>query len=146
MRITTRVGLVAVVAAALVSGRVLAQGCVAAHSNQRPINELVKVYDGSSPGGWSIHNLTIDIGYRVFNSNKYFIGDQEIARPTAVRNHQNIFDIGVEYRFTPLWSFIADVPVFEPNGPTPPRLFSQIITSVPSGWPPVVGVELNQMS
>ena len=113
MRNTTRfVWLAVVVTTAFVSGRALAQGCVAAHSNQRPINELVKIYDGGSPGGWSIHNLTVDIGYRVFNSNKYFIGDQEIARPTAVRNHQNIFDIGVEYRFTPLWSFIADVPVF----------------------------------
>ncbi len=114
MRNRTRAGWLFVSAVTLiVSGRALAQGCVAAHSTQRPINELVKMYDGSSPGGWSIHNLTVDIGYRVFNSNKYFIGDQEIARPTAVRNHQNIFDIGVEYRFTPQWSFIADVPVFD---------------------------------
>src|SRR6202042_3469711 len=89
------------------------QGCVAAHSNQRTMDQLVKSDGGGAQGGFSIHNLTVDIGYRVFNSNKYFIGDQEIARPTAVRNHQNIFDIGVEYRFTPLWSFIADVPVFD---------------------------------
>ncbi len=38
------------------------------------------------------------------------------------------------------------VPVWLPNGCTPPLLFSQIISSVPSGWPGVVGVELNQMS
>jgi len=77
------------------------------------MDELVRAYDGGTRSGWSIHNLTVDIGYRVFNSNKYFIGDQEIARANAIRNHQNIFDIGVEYRFTPQWSFIADVPVFD---------------------------------
>ena len=88
------------------------QGCVAAHSNQRSMDELVRSLDGGTKYGWSIHNLTVDIGYRFFNSNKYFIGDEEIARPNAIRNHQNIFDVGVEYRFTPQWSFIADVPVF----------------------------------
>ena len=59
------------------------------------------------------HNLTVDIGYRVFNSNKYFQGTNEIARPTAIRNHQNIFDVGIEYVLTPRWSLIADVPVFD---------------------------------
>ncbi|MGA9668753.1 MAG: hypothetical protein WBQ94_06065, partial [Terracidiphilus sp.] len=58
------------------------------------------------------HNLTVNIGYRVFNSNKYFQGTNEIARPTAVENHQNIFDIGVEYRLNHRWSLIADVPVY----------------------------------
>ena len=45
MRNTTRfVWLAVVVMTVLVSGRAaLAQGCVAAHSNQRPINELVKI-------------------------------------------------------------------------------------------------------
>ena len=40
----------------------------------------------------------------------------------------------------------VEVPVRDPNGCTPPRLLSQIMISVPSGWPGVVGVELNQMS
>ncbi|HMF63436.1 MAG TPA: hypothetical protein VK608_05055, partial [Edaphobacter sp.] len=93
--------------------RGLAQGCVAAHTNQRTMSELVKTYDGGSFGGWSIHNLTVDIGYRMFNSNKYFVGDAELVRANAIRNHQNIFDVGVEYRFTPRWSFIADVPVYD---------------------------------
>jgi hypothetical protein len=105
--------LMAVASVSFAGARVLAQGCVAAHSNQRSMDVLVKDYDGGSHGQWSIHNLTVDIGYRVFNSNKYFIGDEEIARPTVVRNHQNIFDIGVEYRFSPRWSFIADVPVYD---------------------------------
>ena len=98
---------------AAASAAMYGQGCVAAHANQRTMSELVKLYDGGSHGEWSIHNLTVSIGYRVFNSNKYFIGDQEIARPNAVRNHQNIFDIGLEYRVSPRWSLIADVPVFD---------------------------------
>jgi hypothetical protein len=106
---------VVALAATAVAGdlRAAAQGCVAAHSNQRSMDELVRAFDGGTRYGWSIHNLTVDVGYRFFNSNKYFIGDQEIARQNAIRNHQNIFDIGVEYRFTPQWSFIADVPVFD---------------------------------
>jgi hypothetical protein len=97
---------------ALVSTKTYAQGCVAAHSNQRAFNELFASDQGGAISPFSIHNLTVDIGYRVFNSNKYFVGTNEIARPTAVRNHQNIFDIGVEYRLSPRWSLIADVPVY----------------------------------
>lgn len=98
---------------AVASATGVAQGCVAAHANQRSMDELVRAFDGGTRHGWSIHNLTVDVGYRVFNSNKYFIGDEEIDRKNVIRNHQNIFDIGVEYRFTPQWSFIADVPVFD---------------------------------
>ena len=44
----------------------LAQGCVAAHSNQRVISQLV-TSDGGRPSSlWSIHNLTLNLGYRVF--------------------------------------------------------------------------------
>ena len=96
----------------LAGTRVWAQGCVAAHSNQRVLDELVAPNMGGAPSPFSMHNLTVNIGYRVFNSNKYFRGSTEIPRPTAVRNHQNIFDIGVEYRLNPRWSLIADVPVF----------------------------------
>jgi len=88
------------------------QGCVAAHSNQRVLDELISPTPESAPSPFSIHNLTVNIGYRVFNSNKYFQGSNEIARPTAVENHQNIFDIGVEYRLNNRWSIIADVPVY----------------------------------
>src|ERR1700761_739927 len=95
------------------TGRALAQGCVAAHVNQRVISDLVTTDGGRPTSLFSIHNLTLDLGYRVFNSNKYFQGDNEIPRPNAVRNHQNIFDIGVEYRLSPRWSLVADVPVFD---------------------------------
>jgi len=98
-------------AAAFGMGSAWGQGCIAAHSTQRTMDELVSGND-HSPGGLSIHNLTVTVGYRVFNSNKYFVGTEEINRPNAVRNHQNIFDIGVEYKLTPRWSLIASAPVF----------------------------------
>ena len=112
---------------ALGTGYAWAQGCVAAHSTQRPFDELISTHlskdtlpgtNGSVKAGmpdaaprWE-DNLTVDIGYRVFNSNKYFQGSTEIPRASAVENHQNIFDVGVEYRLSPRWSLIADVPVF----------------------------------
>lgn len=89
-----------------------AQGCVAAHSNQRVIDGLMNFDSGGTVSSKWEHNLTVDIGYRVFNSNKYFQGSTEIARPTAIRNHQNIFDVGIEYVVSPRWSLIADVPVY----------------------------------
>jgi hypothetical protein len=95
------------------SSSAFAQGCVAAHTNQRVMGQLITFDTGGAPGRFSIHNLTATIGYRVFNSNKYFIGDQEIPRANATENHQNIFNIGLEYRLSPRWSLIADVPVYD---------------------------------
>jgi hypothetical protein len=108
-----RVLVLAVVAGvALMESRVYAQGCVAAHSNQRVIEGLMSFDSaGGTSSKWQ-HNLTVNIGYRVFNSNKYFQGSKEIPRPTAIRNHQNIFDVGIEYTLNPRWSLIADVPVY----------------------------------
>jgi hypothetical protein len=77
------------------------------------MGQLITFDTSAAPGRFSIHNLTVAIGYRVFNSNKYFIGDEEIPRPNAIRNHQNIFNIGLEYRLSPRWSLIADVPVYD---------------------------------
>lgn len=100
-------------AVAFTGVQAFAQGCVAAHSNQRTMDQLVKSDDGGYTfSGFSIHNLTLDLGYRVFNSNKYFQGSTEIPRPSAVENHQNIFDIGLEYRLSPRWSIIGDIPVY----------------------------------
>ena len=91
-----------------------AQGCVAAHSNQRSFDELMTGGGEVSPSGshnW-IHNLTVDVGYRVFDSNKYFQGSTEIPRPSAVENHQNIFDVAFQYQLSHRWSIIGDIPVF----------------------------------
>jgi hypothetical protein len=97
---------------ALGGSKAQSQGCVAAHSNQRVQDELVSTDAGGTVSPFWLHNLTLDIGYRVFNSNKYFQGTNEIPRPSAIENHQNIFDIGIEYRMSPRWSIIADVPVY----------------------------------
>jgi hypothetical protein len=101
-----------VLAATTASGAAgFAQGCVAAHSSQHSMDELVISDDGGS-GGLSIHSLTVDLGYRVYNSSKYFQGSREIVRYPAVENHQNIIDIGLQYRLSPRWSLLADVPVY----------------------------------
>src|SRR5260370_30871786 len=78
-----------------------AQGCVAAHANQRVMGQLITFDTGGTPGRFSIHNLTVAIAYRVFNSNKYFIGDDEIAPANAIENHQNLFNIALQYRLSP---------------------------------------------
>jgi hypothetical protein len=112
MKHTKYLLLIVVLGATAVSGKAgFAQGCVAAHSNQRNMDELVTSDDGGA-GSQSIHNLTVNVGYRVFNSSKYFQGSREIVRYPAVENHQNIIDIGLEYRVSPRWSLLADVPVF----------------------------------
>jgi hypothetical protein len=93
----------------------LGQGCVAAHSNQAPVDDLLSnaFRDWHSTDDNWIHRLTVNVGYRVFNSNKYFIGTQEIPRANAVRNHQNIFDVGIDFKLSRRWSLIANVPVFD---------------------------------
>src|SRR5579862_607162 len=108
----------AVAAITCAAPRAFGQGCVAAHSNQHSFDELVSSKFGPQPASnpderfhW-VHNLTVDLGYRVFNSNKYYQGSTEIARPSAVENHQNIFDVALEYRLNPRWSIIGDIPVF----------------------------------
>jgi hypothetical protein len=113
MKDAKRLSILLTIAGVALAGSVArGQGCVAAHSNQRVLDELVSTDTGGAVSPFWLHNLTLDIGYRVFNSNKYFQGSNEIARPSAIENHQNILDIGVEYRVSPKWSIIADVPVY----------------------------------
>jgi hypothetical protein len=113
MKNVKKLSMLPIVAGVTLAGfHVHAQGCVAAHGNQRAFDELLSADTGGAVSPSKLHNLTVNIGYRVFNSNKYFVGPNEIARSTAVENHQNIFDIGVEYRLSPRWSLIADVPVY----------------------------------
>lgn len=99
------------------AGSAAAQGCVAAHSDQPPMDEMLSnAYgSGSADGPSWLHHLTVTAGYRVFSSNQYFIGTHNIPRPMnrRVENHQNIWDVNVNYQLTRRWSFIADVPVFQ---------------------------------
>jgi hypothetical protein len=91
-----------------------AQGCVAAHSNQAPMDELCDsdTTRGVDGGAW-IHRLTVNVGYRVFSSEYYFVGTQELPKSPATENHQNIWDVGIDFRLTHRWSLIADVPVYD---------------------------------
>jgi hypothetical protein len=113
-RMLCQLRLSALALAVLIAGAVPAhaQGCVAAHSNQQSMDSLCGPGFDSTGHGW-MHRLTLNIGYRVFSSNKYFIGTNQIDRSSAVENHQNIWDVGVNYQATPRWSVIADVPIFD---------------------------------
>jgi hypothetical protein len=99
-----------------------AQGCIAARSNQGIIDELCDSDTVSSSSGrnhdpqW-LRRLTVNIGFREFNSFRHFIGTDEQTQRAVnhnqVENHQLLFDIGINYQISRRWSIIADVPVLQ---------------------------------
>src|SRR5260370_550370 len=99
-----------------------AQGCIAARSNQGIMDELCDGDTVSSSSGrnhdpeW-LRRLTVNIGFREFNSFRHFIGtDEQTQRAinhNQVENHQLLFDIGINYQLSRRWSIIADVPVLQ---------------------------------
>jgi hypothetical protein len=97
-----------------------AQGCVAAHSPQPVISGLdpgTQAQAHHYPGSGFLHGLTITTGYRVYNSWRHFIGtDEQKQREelhNAVLNHVNLFELDLNYQFTPRLSIIASVPGME---------------------------------
>jgi len=64
-------------------------------------------------GACFFHRPTLTIGYRNFSSEFYFIGTHEIPSSPAVENHQNIWDVDVDFRLSHRRSLIADVPAFQ---------------------------------
>ena len=107
--------------ALLLSARpALGQGCLAAHTSQGNVATIEsaasETHDGNGPD-WLRNKLTIDVGWRSFSSFRHFVGTRENVQRAInhnqIKNHQNIYDIGVEYSVTPQWSFIADVPVLD---------------------------------
>ena len=95
-----------------------AQGCVAARSNQGAMDELCgggSLYESSSPHepAW-LRRLTVNVGYRNFSSFRHFVGTDEQKQREILRNqvlnHQNLWDVGINYQLTRRWSVIADVP------------------------------------
>jgi hypothetical protein len=98
-----------------------ANGCVAARSNQGIMDELCGGGTAvSSPAdhdpAW-LRRLTVNIGFREFNSFRHFIGtDEQTQRElnhNQVENHQLLFDVGINYQISRRWSVIADVPVLQ---------------------------------
>jgi hypothetical protein len=134
--------LAAVVAAALLwsAPPAHAQGCLAAHANQRMMDELCTSSSEQSSGHSSgeradwIHNrLTVNLGFRTYSSFRHFVGTEEQVQRqiqhTQVENHQNIWNIGIEYRLNPRWSLIADVPVLQ-SSRNRPRNNPSFVTGV----------------
>jgi hypothetical protein len=98
-----------------------AQGCVAARSNQGIMDELcgggTMASSSSDRNPAWLRRLTVNLGFREFNSFRHFVGtDEQTQRElnhNQVENHQLIFDIGINYQISRRWSVIADVPVFQ---------------------------------
>lgn len=97
-----------------------AQGCVAAHSPQPVISGLdpgIQANDHHYAGSGLLHGLTVTTGYRVYNSFRHYIGtDEQKQREelhNAVLNHVNLFELDLNYQFTPRLSVIASIPGME---------------------------------
>jgi hypothetical protein len=97
-----------------------AQGCVAAHSPQPIIaglNPTSQFGMRSFYHGEWIHGLTITTGFRVYNSFRHYIGTveqkQREINKNAVVNHVDLFELDINYQFTPRVSFLASLPGLE---------------------------------
>lgn len=90
----------------------LAQGCVAAHSEQ-PIIAGLDATSQPRPSNL-LHGLSVTIGFRTYSSYKHYIGTvyqvQRAEMHNQVQNHVDLYDLGLSYQLTPRWSIIADIP------------------------------------
>ena len=99
-----------------VAAPVLAQGCLAAHTNTSIQGCLM---DNHASVGELLHNhpLTVEVDWRSFSSFRHFSGEVEnIQREilnTQIKNHQNIYNVNVDLQLTPRWSVNAFVPVLQ---------------------------------
>ena len=91
-----------------------AQGCVAAHSPQPIIaglNPTSQFGSHSFANGEWLHNLTLTVGYRAYNSFRHYVGTEEQVQreinKNAIVNHVNLFELDVNYQVTPRLSVIA---------------------------------------
>jgi hypothetical protein len=99
-----------------------AQGCVAAHTNQGVMSELCSGNDDhehmqAMGSHWIKNRLTVNVGWRSFSSFRHFVGTNENKQRAVlgnqIKNHQNLYDIGLQYDLTRQWSILADLPVIE---------------------------------
>ncbi|HET8966837.1 MAG TPA: hypothetical protein VFN20_11515, partial [Candidatus Acidoferrum sp.] len=100
---------------------VRAQGCVAARSNQGIMDELcgggtASTLAANRDPAW-LRRLTVNVGFREFNSFRHFVGtDEQTQRErlhNQIENHQLIFDVGINYQLSRRWSILVDVPVLQ---------------------------------
>jgi len=94
------------------------QGCVAAHTEQPLVSGLdptnrEQAFHG---GGWAerLHNLSISVGFRTYNSYAHYVGTDYQARRALlhnqVQNHVNLYDLSFNYQLTPRFSIVGDIP------------------------------------
>lgn len=80
------------------------------------MNDLCDGGSSYASGSHWYNRLTVNIGYRNFSSFRHFVGtDEQEQREelgNQIKNHQNIWDVGINYQVSPKWSIIANVPVF----------------------------------
>lgn len=97
------------------------QGCVAAHSPQPLVAGLTtNVMDEAGHSGKGsrlegmLHNLSVTIGFREYNSFRHYVGTVEqlrrAARHNQVQNHVDLMDLQISYRLSPRWSMMFDLP------------------------------------
>jgi hypothetical protein len=108
----------------LISGtfsRANGQGCIAARSSQGILGELcgqgTLSHDDKDHNPLWLRRLTVNVGFREFNSFRHFVGTVEQTQRgvlhNQVLNHQLLFDLGLNYQLSRRWSVIADVPVLQ---------------------------------
>jgi hypothetical protein len=113
-RLKATTALAAVTIAAF-SSHAFAQGCVAAHSPQPTISGLDPSGSHTTLGG--LHGLTVTTGFRTYSSFKHYVGtvyqrQRELAH-NEVQNHVDLFDLDLDYQWTPRISFQASIPGME---------------------------------
>lgn len=95
---------------------VLAQGCLAAHTNSS-IQGCLSSDHPSTGDLLRNHPITVEVDWRSFSSFRHFSGTIENTERavlgTQIKNHQNIYNISVDMQLSPRWSVNAFVPVLQ---------------------------------
>ena len=94
------------------------QGCVAAHTEQPLVSGLdpTNQVQAFHSGDWAdkLHNLTVSVGFRTYNSYAHYIGTDYQARRALlhnqVQNHVNLYDLSFNFQLTPRFSIVGDIP------------------------------------
>ena len=97
------------------------QGCVAAHSPQPLIagldtsaKEKDKHAKDQNKLEEILHNVSVTIGYREYNSFRHYVGTveqlQRAANHNQVQNHVDLMDLQISYKLSPRFSLLVDLP------------------------------------
>jgi hypothetical protein len=85
--------------------------------------------DRESP--WSPEHWSISIGYRYQHSFRHFVGTteqtQREAQHTQVVNYMNLFDVSLNYHFSPRWSLSLSMPIMNATRTYDHQLFQTLL-------------------